>query len=173
MKRQCAFLLCFSLVLLAGSVFLDSCESLKDDPEYVGTWLFTETITTDNLVYNTTRTLKLTKRTFEEIYVIKRENSGIISAIFGMSGDIRTSHTSYIFNLKELGTCIRDELEMCTEEVAFYGPGTSHFDENIQYYSTTVICEIEADQFRLLLIRDLNNDQDTDDQGENIEFERI
>lgn len=173
MKIRGAFLFWFSFVSLAVSALFNSCESLKDDPAYVGTWQFTETITSDNLVYNTTRTLKLTRRAFEEIYVIRRENSPTISAIYGMSGNIKTSHTSYIFHLQALGTCVRDEMDICTEEVVFYGPGTSHFDENIQYYSTEVTCEIEADQFRLLLIRDLNNDQDTDDQGENIEFEKI
>ncbi|MDY0100001.1 MAG: hypothetical protein RBR81_12445 [Bacteroidales bacterium] len=173
MKIPCIYLVYFSLISLTGAAFLNSCESLKDDPAYAGTWQYKETITSDNLVYNTTRTLVLTRRTFEEIYVIERENPPVISAIFGMSGDIRTSHTSFIFTLKALGTCVKDEMDMCTEEVAFYGPGTSHFDENIQYYSTEVPCEIDADQFRLRLVRDLNNDQDTEDQGEDIEFERI
>ncbi len=90
-------------------LLLISCESLKDDPAYAGTWQCKETITSDNLVYNTTRTLIPTKKTFEEIYVIKRENSPAISAIFGTNGDIRINQTSYIFSLKALGTCVKDE----------------------------------------------------------------
>ncbi len=173
MKLPGIYLLYLSITSLTGVMLLISCESLKDDPVYAGTWQCKETITSDNLVYNTTRTLILTRNTFEEIYVIKRENSPAISAIFGTSGDIRTNHTSYIFILKALGTCVKDEMDMCTEEVAFCGPGTSHFDENIQYYSVEVPCKIEADEFRLRLVRDLNNDRDTEDQGEDIEFERI
>lgn len=146
---------------------------MKDDPLYVGTWQYNETKSSDDLVYNTTRTLKLTKRSYEEIYIIKRQNAGTISAIYGMKGNLNASHSCYIFSLKELGTCVRDELEMCIEEVIFYGPGTSYYEENIKYYEIEVKCEIEADESNLLLIRDLNNDGDTDDHGENIEFVRI
>lgn len=161
------------LFALMISVLIPSCENMKNDPLYVGIWQFNETIGSDNLVYNTTRTLKLTKRSYEEIYVIRRENAVTISALYGMRGNLLSGHSSFTFSLKELGTCVKDEMDMCTEEVRFYGPGSSHYDENIMYYQREVKCEMEADQFRLLLVRDLNNDGDTDDSGENVLFERI
>ncbi len=155
------------------TVIFSSCDSIKGDPLYAGKWQITETINSDNIVYNTVRTLELTKRSFKEIYVIRRESTGKISAIYGMSGNVKVSHSSYIFYLEELGTCVRDEMDICTEEISFFGPGTSYYDENILFYEKAVRCEMEADDTHLWLVRDINNDGDTTDPGEELQFERV
>jgi hypothetical protein len=169
-KDSILFLL-FVVYLL--TLIITSCESLKKDPDYIGTWQFNEKINIDNLVYNTTRTLKLTKNTYEETYMIQRENSGTISAIIGTRGSLGLAHTSLLFTLEEIGTCLPDELEVCTEDVQWYGEGTQYWLDNIPYFEKKVAGEYEVNETTLLLTRDLNNDGDIEDTGEDITFEMI
>ncbi len=154
-------------------LIVTSCDSGKEDPLYIGTWQYREQIHTDDIVYNTTRTLILTKNTYEEIYFIQRETSGLISGIFGTKGKIGFSRKYIQFRLQALGTCVRDEMDACTDETEWYGEGTSYWNSNLQYYQLLVKGSFEADELTLHLLRDLNNDNDTNDLGEDIVFERI
>jgi hypothetical protein len=155
-------------------VFLiPSCENLKNDPEYIGKWQMSEIITADENVYSNTRTLVLTKKTYEEVYVIKRENSTLITAIIGTAGTLVTSHSNLIFNLEELGTCVLDEQDVCTDVVQWFGPGSGYYTENIEYFETKVAGEFEIVGNTLRLLRDLNNDGDLEDTGEDVTFTLI
>jgi hypothetical protein len=150
-----------------------SCQSFKDDPLFVGTWQYKAVVMTDNLVFNTTRTLTLTKQTYEETYVIERQDDETISAIIGLKGDLLISHSDLTFMLKELGTCVKDLSDRCTDEVDWYGQSTQYWTDNIRYFRQQVKGDFEADDTTLRLRRDMNNDGDNDDSGEDIEFERI
>jgi uncharacterized membrane protein len=164
-----------SLLLIVSlfTLLITSCESLKKDLEYIGTWQFTEKITTDDLVYNTTRTLKLTKNTYEETYVIQRENSATISAIIGTRGSLGLTHTNLVFTLEEIGTCALNESEACTGDVQWYGEGTQYWLDNILYFEKKVSGEYEVNETTLRLTRDLNNDGDIEDTGEYVTFEML
>jgi hypothetical protein len=163
-------LVLFPVFLFA--LILSSCESLNKDA-YSGTWQYTERITADELVYNTSRTITLTKKDYEETYMIRREYSNTIVSIIGTSGDLDQSHSNLKFSLKELGTCDKDESEACTENVVWYGQGTDYYNNNIQFFVTIVTGKFEVDGNTLHLIRDLNNDGDTEDTGEDVLFEMI
>jgi hypothetical protein len=161
------------LIVTSAALLFTSCESWKKDPRFIGDWQFIEKITADNLVYNTTRTIKLTKNTYEETYVIQRENSAAISAIIGTRGDLGLTHTNLIFTLEEIGTCALDESEACTEDVLWYGAGTQYWTNNISFFERTVVGEYEIIENTLWLIRDLNNDGDSEDAGEDVRFEML
>lgn len=150
-----------------------SCEAWKDDPDYIGTWQYNETITANDMVYNTTRTIVFTKKTYEETYLIKRENSSTITAIIGTSGSIARSRSNLVFELKELGTCVPDNMEVCTEEVQWFGEGSFYWNDNIDYFEKKVTGVFEVDGTTLRLSRDLNNDKDFEDTGEDVIFELI
>jgi len=161
------------LGVVLTSLFLQSCNKFKNDPQFIGTWQFTEQITADNIVYSTTRTLNLTKSTWEETYVIKRLSSSDISAIIGTRGNLGMSHTSLVFYLDELGTCVHDNMDKCTDQVEWYGEGTVYWNLNIQYFEKAVPAEYEMTDNALTLRRDLNNDGDYNDTGENVTFQMI
>lgn len=161
------------IVLLLIFFLASSCENMKEDPVYVGTWQFTEQITTDGLVINTVRTLKLGKKTYEETYLVERESTGLISEIIGTRGNLIFTHTGLVFQLKELGTCDRDDLDKCTGDVLWYGDGSNYWNTNILFFEPLVPGEYQADETTLRLIRDLNTDGDNLDAGEDIVFERI
>jgi hypothetical protein len=164
----------YNLLFLLLFVFvIPFCQSPKDDPLFVGTWQFKEAITTDDLVFNTTRTLTLTKKSYEETYVIVREDEGKISAIIGLKGDLVISHYDMTFMLKELGTCVKDASNKCTGNVQWNGQSTQYWIDNISYFELVVKGDFDADETSLRLKRDMNNDGDIDDTGEDIEFERI
>jgi len=174
MKRIIKYPVLFKLIaVLCLILIIPSCESLRKDPEFIGTWEFTERITSDEIVYNNTRTIILTKNTWEETYVIQRENSPSISAIIGTRGDLRYSHSKLIFELKELGTCTLDEMEICTGFVEWHGEGTGYWTDNEQFFRKTVEGQYEAGTTTLRLTRDLNDDSDFLDTGEDVTFEMI
>jgi hypothetical protein len=56
--------------------------------------------------------------------------------------------------------------------VEWFDKGTPTYNDYIQYIRESFTAEFEADQDYLRLIRDMNNDGDTEDTGEDIEFER-
>jgi hypothetical protein len=163
---------CF-LLLISAFLLLPSCLSLKNDPDFVGTWQFNEKITSDDLVFNTTRTLVLTKNSYEETYTIQRENAIVISAILGTRGNITMAHSTLIFELKELGTCTLDESEICTGSVQWFGEGTRYWTDNIVYFKKTITGVFEVTGTTLRLTRDLNRDGDYEDTGEDVTFEMI
>lgn len=158
------------LFLLAG--LIPSCEIFRD-PLYIGTWQRTETIDTGELVFNTTRTLTLTQKSYEEVYVIQRAGSDAISAILGQKGSLSVKGSKMTFKLKELGTCITDSDDKCTPEVQWFGEGTLYYEDNIQFFRQTITGEFEAGEEILILLRDNNGDGDTEDTGESLEFTRI
>jgi hypothetical protein len=166
------FLLVIVTVLMVFMI-VPSCDTGKEDPLYVGSWQFTERIVTNELTYNTTRTLILTRDTWEEVYMIQREGSGLISGIFGTKGKLAFSRLYMTFRLEGLGTCVRDASDACTEEIEWFGNGTQYWNDNLPYFQLLVKGDFETDELLLKLKRDLNNDKDTDDIGEDIVFTRI
>lgn len=163
--------------LLLGTVILifllTGCSKFKNDPQFIGTWQFTEQITADDIVYTTTRTLTLAKSSWEETYVIKRQSSADISAIIGTKGTLGMSHTSLVFYLEELGTCVPDEMDKCTDQIIWHEEGSAYWNLNIQYFEKAVPAEYEVTDNALTLRRDLNNDGDFNDTGENVTFQMI
>jgi hypothetical protein len=163
----------YLILIFFTSLSIPSCESLKKDPEFVGTWQFSEKITSDDLVFNTTRTIILTKNSYEETYTIQRENVAVISAILGTRGNIAINHSTLIFELKELGTCTLNESEICTGSVQWFGEGTRYWTDNIIYFKKTITGVFEVIGTTLRLTRDLNLDGDYEDTGEDVTFEMI
>ncbi len=161
------------LCAVITTLLLPACSKFKNDPQFIGTWQFSEQITADDIVYSTTRTLTLAKSSWEETFVIKRQNSAVISAIIGTRGTLGMSHTSLIFYLEELGTCVPDEMDKCTDQVNWYGEGSAYWNLNIQYFEKAVQGEYEVTDNVLKLKRDLNNDGDYNDTGENVIFQMI
>ncbi len=159
------------LIFISIFIFL-SCES-GEDPVYAGSWRSVSRVETGEIVYITIRTLTLTRSTYVETYEIQRESSGLTAGIFGLKGKLAFSRYYMIFRLEELGTCVRDESDACTRAVQWFGEGTQYWNDNLPYFQRTVKGEFEAGDTILHLRRDLNNDNDTNDTGEDIEFERI
>lgn len=169
--KNCFFL--NPILILLILLFIPSCESLKKDPDFVGTWQFSEKITSDDLVINTTRTLILTKISHEESYTILCENSAVISAIIGTKGYLQMDRLSLIFELKELGTCTLDNSQICTGNVQWYGDGTQCWTDNIVYFKKTVTGAFEVIGNTLRLTGELNRDFNYEDTGEDVTFEKI
>jgi hypothetical protein len=171
-KPEALLISLWLLMLLAATLFMPSCERNKEDPFFIGTWESGEQISIGDLNFYTTRTLTLTKNKYEEVYVIRIGNSSYISAVFGRRGDLAVKGTRMTFTLRELGTCAVDSEARCTADAEWHGPGSQYYSENIQYFKPALTGEFEAGEYYLRLRIDNNGDGDTDDQGEDIEFER-
>lgn len=172
-KTESSYIRICLFLISAVTLFAPSCERLKEDPLFVGTWESREQIAIGDLTFNTTRTLVLTKKTYEEVYVIRIGNSSYISAIIGRRGDLAVKGTRMTFTLRELGTCATDTEGRCTADTEWHGSGSQYYSDNIQYFKLTLTGEFEAGEFYLRLLIDNNGDGDTDDQGEDVEYERI
>lgn len=161
------------MVIILLSAAVTTCDRQEDDPFYVGTWQYKEKVYAGEFAYNTTRTLILTETTFEEIYVMQRDNSTTIASVLGMKGDLDVSGAGMTFSLQAVGDCVKDAQNKCTSSVQWYVKGSSGYNNYIQYLEETVSGEFEADEDYLWLVRDSNNDGDTDDDWEDMEFERL
>lgn len=170
-KRQSS-LLSLRIILLI-SVIIPSCDKINKDTLYIGTWQHKDVVDTGDLVFNTTRTLILTRTTYEEIYMLQRYNSDVVLSIIGFKGELSVKGTEMTFSLMEIGTCVKDASQNCTDQVIFHGRGTQYYNDNIQYFRLTIKGEYEADENVLQLKRDTNGDGDMEDNGESIEFQRI
>jgi hypothetical protein len=161
------------IIIYITVFYLLSCESLDKDPEYVGSWQFNEVITSGDLVFYTNRTLILNRSSYQEIYLVQRDDSESISQITGTRGKLTPARSNFIFSLEELGTCVKDDLGACTENIQWYGEGSQYWNDNILYFKKTVTGFFEIRGTTLRLTRDLNHDQDFEDSGEDVTFEQI
>jgi hypothetical protein len=161
----------FALIMI--SLLMQSCEKLKEDPLYVGTWEYTDKIYSGDLVFNTTRTLILSKSSFQEIYTIKRDNSSEVITILATKGDLQVNNSTMAFTLKAVGQCLKDAQEKCTSAVEWFNKGSETYDSYVQFFAESYEAEFEADEDYLWLVRDLNDDGDVEEVGEEIEFDRI
>jgi hypothetical protein len=158
-------------LLLSVLLLMASCEKNKD-PLYVGTWEYKTKIYAGDLTFNTTRTLILTKNTYQEVYLIQLDNSTTISAILGTRGDLTVKGNKMTFKMNAVGECIKDTENKCTSDVEWFDRGSPTYNDYIQYIRESFTAEFAADENYLWLMRDMNNDGDTEDAGEDIEFER-
>lgn len=152
---------------------MPSCDWFKEDPLYLGTWQNTEKLYVGDITYNATTTLKLTESTFEEIYVLKRDNSSEVSSLLGMKGTLEIKGDEMTFRLTAIGDCVEDNQQNCTSAVEWFQKGSSTYNTYIQYLKETIKGDFEADENYLWLVRDRNLDGDTDDSGEDMEFDRL
>lgn len=161
------------LTIALISLTLTTCDRLKDDPLYAGSWQYKDKLYVGDFTYNTTRTLILTKTTYEEIYVIQRDNSSTITTVLGLKGGIEVSGSEMTFRLNAVGECVKDASQNCTSAVQWFAKGSATYNTYIQYLQETIYGEFEAGEDYLWLVRDMNNDGDTEDTDEDIEFDRI
>jgi len=161
------------IIFFFCAIIIPSCEGVREDPLYVGTWQYKEKIDVGDFTYNATTTLKLTQTTFEEVYVMQRDNSSTIASILGMKGKLEVSGNKMTFTLNAVGECVKDAQQNCTTSIEWFVKGTPTYNTYLQYLQETVHGEFEADEDYLWLVRDRNNDGDTEDTGEDIEFELL
>jgi hypothetical protein len=174
MKTKIAYRFAGKIMMITLAALITvTCDRVKDDPSYVGTWEYEDKVYVGEFTYNTTRTLGLTATTFEEIYVMQRDNSTTIATILGLKGNLEVNGSEMTFKLNAVGECVKNGQNQCTSTVEWFAKGTATYNTYIQYLRETVIGEFEASEDYLWLVRDSNNDGDTDDSGEDIYFDRI
>jgi len=164
----------FSLLLIIIlSITMTKCDWFNSDPLYVGTWQYKDVVYAGDFVYNTTRTLTLSENTYKEIYIMQRDNSSQIATILGLKGELVVDGNMMTFNLNAVGECLKDNEDHCTSSVEWFPKGSATYNTYIQFLEESYEGEYEADEDYLWLVRDMNNDSDTDDDAEDIEFERL
>jgi hypothetical protein len=166
--------LIYIMILLIVSVIIPSCETLKEDPLFIGTWQFKDKIYSGELVINTTHTLIITKTTFNEVLIYQRDNSSTIMTLIGLKGDIEINGNELTFKVSSFGECLKDAHDNCTSTPEWFAKGTETFNDYLSLgIQETFQGDFEADEDYLWLVRDMNNDGDTEDSMEDIEFDRI
>jgi hypothetical protein len=161
------------MMITLAALITVTCDRVKDDPYYAGTWEYKDNVYVGEFTYNTTRTLGLTATTYEEIYVMQRDNSATIATILGLKGNLEVNGSEMTFRLNAVGECVKDGQNQCTSTVEWFAKGTTTYNTYIQYLRETVMGEFEASEDYLWLVRDSNNDGDTEDTGEDIYFDRL
>lgn len=161
------------LIIILSALLMAKCDWFSEDPLYAGSWQYTDKLYAGDFTYNTTTTLTLTEKTFEEIYMLQRDNSSDIVSILATRGTLEVNGNEMTFTLSAVGECVKDIHNDCTASVEWFEKGTPTYNTYILYLEEIVDGEFEADEDYLWLVRDKNNDSDTEDEGEDIEFERL
>lgn len=163
-----------SLILLLMVSSFHSCDWFTTDPDYIGTWQYTEKGYAGEVAINITHTLKLTEGTFEEIIIYRRDNSSAVMSLLGLKGNITVNDDEVLFRLTAIGDCLEDSNDKCTATPEWFLKGSPTYNTYLSLgISESFEGTFEADEDYLWLVRDMNNDTDTDDDWEDIEFERI
>jgi hypothetical protein len=161
------------LLCIAAIFSLPSCDWFREDPLWIGKWQYNDKIYVGDITYNTATTLTLTESSFEEVYIIKRDNSSEITSLLGLKGSLSVKNNIMTFTLSTVGECVEDAQQKCTTAIVWFPKGSATYSTYMQYLKETVTGEFEADEDWLWLVRDRNKDGDTEDDGEDVEFERI
>jgi len=103
-----------ALILLFIVSSFHSCDWFTTDPDYIGTWQYTEKGYAGEVAINITHTLKLTESTFEEIIIYRRDNSSAVMSLLGLKGTITVDDDEVLFKLTAIGDCLEDTNENCT-----------------------------------------------------------
>lgn len=174
MKKIHSDRIMLSLILILFVSSFHSCDWFTTDPDYIGTWQYTEKGYAGEVAINITHTLKLTEGTFEEVIIYRRDNSSAVMSLLGLKGSIRVDDNEVQFTLTAIGECLKDNNDRCTTTPEWFQKGSATYNTYLSLgMSESFEGTFEADEYYLWLVRDLNNDTDTDDDWENIEFERI
>lgn len=161
------------LLCIAAIFSLPSCDWSREDPPWIGKWQYKDKKYVGDITYNTTTTLTLTESSFEEVYIIKRDNSSEITSLLGLKGSLSVRNNIMTFTLSAVGECVEDAQQKCTTTIEWFPKGSATYNTYMQYLKETVTGEFEADENWLWLVRDRNKDGDTEDDGEDVEFERF
>lgn len=162
------------LPLIVLMISFPACDWFRVDPEYIGTWQYTEKTYAGDVAINITHTLKFNEDTFEEVIIYRRDNTSSVMSLLGLKGSISVDDNEVIFTLTAIGECLKDSYDNCTAIPEWFPKGSPDYNA---FLSLGIVESFdgtfEADEDYLWLVRDLNNDTDTDDDWEDIEFERI
>lgn len=161
-----------SVLILIALIMIPSCGWFREDPMYVGIWQNKDKFYTEEFIFKTITTLKLTENTFEEVYIIQRDNSSAIISLLATKGAILVKDDEVTFTLNAVGECVRDAENLCTGSIQWFAKGSATYNSYVQYIRETVSGKFEAGEYYLRLFRDRNGDGDYEDEGEDIEFER-
>jgi hypothetical protein len=174
MKTKILKKLPYLLLLLAAVMIIPSCDWFRVDPEYLGTWQYTEKTYAGEIAINMTHTLKLNEDTFEEVIIYRRDNSSSVMSLLGLKGNISVNDNEVVFTLTAIGECLKDSYDKCTATAEWFPKGSPKYNAFLALgIAESFDGTFEADEDYLWLVRDLNNDTDTDDDWEEIEFERL
>jgi len=174
MKKQIYDFKVIAGVILLAILLTQSCDRLGEDPDYIGTWQYTEKTYMGEVTVNITHTLKLTDGYFEEVIIYRRDNTSAVMTLLGLKGSISVSNDELNFTLTAVGECLKDAVNNCTATVEWFPKGSQTYNDYLTIgMSESFSGTFEADEYYLWLVRDMNNDTDTDDDWEDIEFERL
>lgn len=173
MKNRCVTLRGAMLMCIATMLAIPSCEWFRDDPLWIGKWQNRDKLYVGDITYNTTTTLTLTESSFEEVYIIQRDNSSEVTSLLGLKGTVTVKKNKMTFTLTSVGECVKDTQQKCTTAIQWFQKGSATWNTYMQYLKETYTGEFEADEDWLWLVCDRNKDGDTDDTNEDVEFERL
>lgn len=173
MKKQIYDFKVLAGVILLAILMTQSCEWFSEDPLWIGKWQYNDKIYIGDFTYNTTTTLTLAESSFEEVYIIKRDNSSEITSLLGLKGSLSVKGSIMTFTLTAIGECVEDAQQKCTTAIEWFPKGSATYNTYLQYLKETYTGEFEADEDWLWLVRDRNKDGDTEDDVEDVEFERL
>jgi hypothetical protein len=157
------------IVFLFVLTFFYACKKDEDNPDYVGTWVATGTLTEDTLILEMKDVMTFSKNTFSDIWQIKDPDTNEWIDFFGLKGTISLSGNIMNVTIKEIGMSTFDMISgMPTGNIVYYNDSQNQFSTLISQsgMAATFESEYTITGNNLTLRTDNNDDGDYNDENE-------
>jgi len=157
------------IILLFGLTFCYACEKDKNNPDYVGTWVATGTISVDTVIMEMKDIMTFSTNTFSDIGQIKNPDTNAWINLIGLKGSISVNGNIMNVAITEIGMSAFDMLTgMPTGDIVYYKDSQSQFSSLLSQsgMKKTFKSEYSISVNYLTLKTDNNNDGDYNDENE-------
>lgn len=159
----------FLISVLFITALLSSCKK-DEDPEYVGTWIITESEQLGGYTIEYKEAMTLTENSFSDLYQYKHPIKNEWLGVFGVKGTFNLSGKIMNITITEIGESAKDVNEMPTGVMTYYKDGTTRFTELLTENEMVKTFKVEYTVVgnTLTFKIDMNSDGDYTDADDDI-----
>jgi hypothetical protein len=159
-----------SLLFIALIVtVVSSCKKDDPDPDYVGTWVVTGTMSDGDVTLELKEVLKISKGSFEQIQQLKNPTTNVWLNLMGLKGTFTLDKNKMNITLTAVGQSSFSTItNLPTGQIEYIESTDPDFDEFLTYLEIpeTYVSEYMVSGKEITIKTDMNGDSDYNDQGE-------
>lgn len=164
------------LIPLCIFVLMISCEKDEDNPDYVGKWAVTSSISFDDQIMGYQDIYTFSKSSFSELQQLKDPDTNEWIDLFGLKGSISSDGYLLNFTVNQIGLSTADRITgMPTGNMVYYTDGQVGFSTLMSDLGMEKIFKVEYNVSgnTMTLLYDYNGDEDYNDEGEMVIYLKI
>lgn len=148
---------------------ISSCKKDDPDPDYVGTWVVTGTMSDGNMTLELKEVLNISKGSFEQIQQLKNPTNNVWLNLMGLKGNFTVADNKMNITLTAVGqSSVSTITQLPTGQIEYVNASDPDFDEFLTYLEipATYMSEYVVSGKEITIKTDMNADGDYNDPGE-------